>query len=298
VFDVDKIYCLYFQIDFSKWKGVSSLRNGLSIFFHKKVKSLLYKEFQSGKRPLASQKVSDLVISITSHGDRVSNSFLSIYSILRQTKFAAQVILWLDEKTWNYSNIPESLNSLIPLGLEIRFVEDLGPSTKFFYAFSEFSESSILTLDDDVIYPKNLIETFWNMSKMFPKKILCAGAREIQSSENKGGYWSWPMVWSNSDYESENLLPLGVMGIWYPSSFVKKLDLVWIKNLIPLCPTTDDLLIKKLGGYYRTGMVRSGKWSRAFIGTNPSPSANDLMHINLKLGLNDINWKKLDQYFI
>ena len=60
------------------------------------------------------------------------------------------------------------ITQFIKNGLEIRFVKDIGSYTKAIYAFKEFSESIIVTADDDIFYPKDWL-----------KKLYLSGALHV-----------------------------------------------------------------------------------------------------------------------
>ena len=266
----------------------------MSNFFHKKIQKELVKELESKNTLLYRGKVAlNTVVSLTSFDSRVATCGLSIHSILRQRVIAEKTILWLDQTVWNSKNLPQSLNYLSLHGLEIRFVFDLGPYTKFYYAFESFPGFRIITVDDDIIYPVNHVETLLFKASLYPRKIICSSARMIPSRlEGDNGYMNWPLVWGDEDKEDVNLLALGVMGIVYPPEFVETVDLQGTLDAIGSFPTTDDLWLKKLSMEHKTPIIRIANWSRPFISSIIS-SHEGLMYKNLHGGINDRNWKKL-----
>ena len=116
----------------------------LMIFFHPLLST----------RKLKSTRVEkDLVVSFTSYKQRINYCPYVIESILAQKVQPEKIILWLSKKDFkNDSSLPKRLKKQIKKGLDIRFIErDLGPHTKYYYAFKSLKSKNILTIDDDII---------------------------------------------------------------------------------------------------------------------------------------------------
>lgn len=266
----------------------------MSNFFHKEIQRNLCRELRSKNHLFYQGKVAiKTVVSLTSFGSRVSTCALTIHSILRQRVVAEKTILWLDKDTWNSSNLPNCLHYLCLHGLEIRFVLDLGPYTKFYYAFEGYPDHRIITVDDDIVYPVDHLENLLHKASLHPGKIICSSARMIPP-EKAGdyGYINWPLVWGDKDTEDSNLLALGVMGVVYPPEFIESIDLSGTRAAIESFPTTDDLWLKRLSMEHKIPIIRISNWSRPFI-SSIIPSPEGLMYRNLYGGINDENWKEL-----
>ena len=291
---LDRYYSLYFRMRIHRVFNSHWMNKKVSNFFHKRIQKHLRKELDSRNPQLYKGAIAqNTVVSVTSFGSRVITSALSIHSILRQRVVAEKTILWLDQKTWNRKNLPTSLRYLCLHGLEIRFVLDLGPYTKFYYAFESFPGFRVITVDDDIVYPRDHLENLLKKANQFPAKILCSSARMIPSKNTRGySYINWPLVWENRDVEDANLLALGVMGIVYPPEFVETIDLIETLNAIEVYPTTDDLWLKKLSLKHDFPIVKVSNWGRPFVSSIVS-SEEGLMYKNLYGGINDKNWKKL-----
>jgi hypothetical protein len=111
------------------------------------------------------QKLTDndskIIVSLTSIPSRIGLVWCVLESIFRQTILPDKLILYLSLKQFkDPSKIIQDLEKYTNLGLEIVFVEeDLGPHKKYFYAFSSFPNSKIITIDDDLIYHSSFIES-------------------------------------------------------------------------------------------------------------------------------------------
>src|SRR5690606_32307945 len=70
--------------------------------------------------------------------------------------------------------LPKNLVKLQQRGLEIKIVggTDLRSHKKYFYAMQEYKKSIIITVDDDFIYPLNLIEKLYQNHIRYPNNII------------------------------------------------------------------------------------------------------------------------------
>lgn len=279
-------YQIYFQLP-PKYDSNSLTYKALSRIIDK----CLSWEFNLKKNTEKSIKVDRYVISLTSHGTRVPHVYKSIYCILREDTQPEKVILWLNEADYNDSNLPRKLRKLKNWGIEIRFVKDLGPHTKYYYSFKKLQDYRVLTIDDDKLYPPKFFQRFVENHEHYPDSILCAGARLIPENNGKISYWNWELSWFANNLKDANLLPLGVMGVLYPPSFIQRLD----ENLLDLgyreFYSTDDLFLKLLSLSYATPIYLVGSWNRGFLNISESKFHHHLMEINLVN--NDLNWKKV-----
>ncbi|MCQ2744253.1 MAG: glycosyltransferase family 2 protein, partial [bacterium] len=96
-----------------------------------------------------------IIVSLTSYRERFKKLPITIYSLLNQTLKPDKIILWIDNETEDLTTIPYEITRFIKNGLEIRFVKDIKSYTKAIYAFKEYTDSIIVTADDDIYYRKN-----------------------------------------------------------------------------------------------------------------------------------------------
>ena len=85
---------------------------------------------------------------------------LAVESIFSQTLKPNNVVLYLSEKEFSTRPLPLTLMRQQERGLEVRFVDDLGPHTKLIPALKDFPEAIIVTIDDDYMYPFDLLERY------------------------------------------------------------------------------------------------------------------------------------------
>ena len=129
----------------------------------------------------ATKKSESFIVSMTSHAGR----FHSLESFFRnfelQELLPKQTILYLTEQD---STILATLDVYIPKFVTIRLCEDLGPGQKLIPALRDFPKSNIIAVDDDVIYPKDLIKRLVSYSKNFPKNIIAGRAHNVTLDKN------------------------------------------------------------------------------------------------------------------
>lgn len=92
-------------------------------------------------------------------------------SILWQTCPPEKIIVWLSEQEFpgRLNDLPEELKILMAKGIEFRFVsENFRSHKKYHYVFREYPDSKVITVDDDLIYPRNTVERLLSLSYQYP----------------------------------------------------------------------------------------------------------------------------------
>ena len=124
-------------------------------------------------RPYMSAPISNnTYISLTSYGARLNAVHMAIRSLLMQSVRPSKVLLYLDESIQR-DTLSDDLLDLEQYGLEIRMgYEDLGPHKKYLFAFQEFPDSLIITADDDLIYPADMVESLLTAHEAVPYCVV------------------------------------------------------------------------------------------------------------------------------
>lgn len=110
---------------------------------------------------VGNDKEHSIVVSLTSFDHRLGDVYLTIESLFRQWVPPDVIALWLPREQFPSGELPESLVRQQRRGLRVFFVEDVGPYTKYFYAFDRFRDSLIVTVDDDTLYPPDMIDLLY-----------------------------------------------------------------------------------------------------------------------------------------
>lgn len=231
---------------------------------------------------------SDIIVSLTSFPGRISTVWITIQTLLHQSVKPQRIILWLAEDQFpnRKSDLPQSLLRLEEFGLEIRFCDNLYPHKKYYYSMKEYPENRIITVDDDIFYPENLIEELEKLSCEFPGCICCTWAHEITTLEGRvRPYKQWKHCVMNGGNPSLKIIPIGCGGVLYPSHSLAR-DVYNKEDINALCLRTDDLWLKSMAAKAGTKSVRWRKHTPIFF-SNISSQDSGLYHQNLSKNRND-----------
>lgn len=237
-----------------------------------RVQLLLQQSLNSRTPGIGNDKAHNIVVSLTSFGQRIDNVSATIESLFQQWVKADAVVLWLSAEEFAEHTLPESLVCMQQRGLQVRFVEDLGPYTKYFYAFSEFPDSLIITVDDDTLYPADMIDQLYRAYLGNPEYIHCHRAH-LMALDKRGKLlpydnWASDRGWKDaSGTPSPRVFPTGVGGVLYfpgslhPDAFDKE-------KFLELCPRADDVWLKAMSLLQGTPCARLPDvrdWSERFF---------------------------------
>ncbi|WP_406828323.1 hypothetical protein [Microbulbifer sp. ARAS458-1] len=221
---------------------------------------------------VGNDKEHSIVVSLTSFDRRIHNVVYAVESVFQQWLKPDVVVLWLSREQFPEGQLPESLIRQQKRGLQIFYVEDLGPYTKYFYAFEKYPDSLIITVDDDTLYPPDMIDQLYRAWLRNPTWIHCHRAHLMQLDKRgklkpySDWYADWR--WQNCDGESSPLVfPTGVGGVLYfPGSLHD--DAFAKDKFLTLCPGADDVWLKAMSLLQGTPCARlpdTRDWSGRFL---------------------------------
>ena len=212
-----------------------------------------YKLFLNGYYPIylrlsarkTEGKRSDVVVSLTSFPARIGKVHLVIESLLRQTVPPEKIVLYLSRDQFgDLSELPKKLLKLHRKQLlEIRLVDgDLRSHKKYYYAFQEYGEKTIITVDDDMIYPEDLVEVLLAASEN--RFVSCTvGARMLVENDSFAEYSSWERE-TATGVPMYRIMPIGCGGVCYPAGCMRTDLLLDCESFLKKTPTADDVWLK------------------------------------------------------
>ena len=119
-----------------------------------------------------SQITGLIIVSVTSYPARINSLADVLETVFNQTRKADKVILWLAENQFPAKEIPESLDHYVEeQKLSIRWCDDLMSHKKYFYAFREYPNDLVITIDDDLLYSPTLIEKLYQSYLLHPYAV-------------------------------------------------------------------------------------------------------------------------------
>lgn len=218
-----------------QWKLYKYLQNNLEVYYEK-----------INVKPITKQRQKPLVVSLTSFGERIDKVHLAIKSMFNQSCKPDKIILWLgkDEFQNGVDDLPETLSNLLDKGLVIEFCEDIESHTKYYYAFKKHQNDLVVTIDDDLIYPKNMLQILIKYHRKFPNSVIANRVRELKfTNGNINEYRSWKINEYENSSPSMKLLATGVGGVLYQPHYFTN-EVFKIENIKMLSYYADDIWLK------------------------------------------------------
>jgi hypothetical protein len=188
-----------------------------------------------------NNKKEEIVVSLTSFTPRLNKLYIALGSIFNQSLQPDKVVLYLGDDV-DPDQLPQSLLNYCKYGLEIRFVENLRSHKKYFYSLREFPEALVITVDDDLIYHKNMVKKLYSTHLQFPKCICAMRTHEIIYDDNHMPckYSAWLKNSSRYDVPSDDLFFTSGAGTLFPPACFD--DAAYdIEKIKRLCYTADDV---------------------------------------------------------
>ena len=141
-----------------------------------------------------------IIVSLTSYKKRINLVHKTIESLLQQSLLPEKIILWLSNEEFpnKIQNLPDSLKRLICNKFSIQFCKDIHSYKKLIPTLRLYPDSAIVTVDDDVVYGKNLVSSLVESYKKSPHMIHCCRCHllQVDGMGNLLPYKRW--IWSDS----------------------------------------------------------------------------------------------------
>ena len=232
-----------------------------------------------------------ITVSLTTIRERINDIHLTIESLFQQSVKARRIVLWLPSDKFTINDIPAVLKKQEARGLEIAFCkEDIGPYTKFYYCLQKYPDSLIATVDDDLIYPLDLLDQLYRGYCKNPNIIYCHRAHRILLDHKKNilPYKQWD--WSIKDAVPDlRVFPTGVGGVLYfPGCFDD--DILNKDRFLSLSPNQDDVWLKAMSlkkGVLCQHVDDIRNWKSRFIQVSNSQAVKLKRHNKSKKDGND-----------
>ena len=191
----------------------------------------------------SNERVKSLIVSLTSFPERIPTLHHTLKSLLGQSLSPEKIVLWLavDQFPQKLKSLPKQVTDLMPLGVEIKWCEDIKSYKKLVPSLRKYPDKCIVTADDDIIYPRFWLEKLWATHLEFPKCIIAHRARVIKHRMKRlCMYKTWPILVHAMTPEKYFVLPTTGGGVLYPpKSF--NLETLDDKVFMDVAPHADDL---------------------------------------------------------
>lgn len=224
--------------------GIYHINNVLCWYYH-----------NVDKNKIPKPEECDYVVSLTTYPARVDNVWRVIEMAAHQKgiKDKYAICLYLIESEFDGIELPKEIKELQKRGLTIKFNrENLKCHNKYFYAFQDYPEKNVITIDDDLQYNHHSISGLIKKSKEYPKCIIYNRGNQIIKNTP---YNSWPFV-ANETMPSLDVFPTGVGGVLYPPHCCSS----WVTDMTVIrktCLKADDLWLNFNSRLKHTKVVQS-----------------------------------------
>lgn len=129
-----------------------------------------------------------IIVSLTSYPRRIGTVAQTLETIYAQTRKADEIVLWLaqDQFPGREADLPDDLRKLIAENrLTVRWCEDLKGHKKYFYALQEYTEDLVVTIDDDLLYPRDMLAALHKSYLLYPNAVSSMRTHLMLLSEDK-----------------------------------------------------------------------------------------------------------------
>ena len=167
------------------------------------------------KKSISSPEEADYVVSLTTYPARVGNVWRVIEMAANQRgiKEKYAICLYLIKSEFEGIDLPAKIKELQARGLTVKFNEEnLKCHNKYFYAFTDYPDKTIITIDDDLLYNHHTISKLIKFNK---KHSDCIAFNRGNLLIKDNPYKDWPFI-HNMTTPCFNAFPTGVGGVLYP----------------------------------------------------------------------------------
>lgn len=260
-----------------------------------------------GTTPASYVEGSELVVSLTTYGQRIHHVHIAIESLLQQTLPPNRIVLWLDEAEFSDATLPAALQRQKRRGLEVRYCANLRSYKKLIPTLKQYPSAAVITVDDDFIYPCDLVERLLRAHQSDPSCVwfVRGNLMTLDDDGNPQPYERWAKMPDTQPPRmapcaaqlaegSPLAFPTGGAGALYPPGSFHP-DMTDAQLFMQLCPTADDIWFKMmtlLQGTTSRLVVLDEPFATKFLQL-PDWSDTALYRVNLGDGANDRQMKQV-----
>ncbi len=237
----------------------------------------LFMNAQRGERlPDPSETNAPYVVSMAAMPSRLRNVWLTIESLMNLDPKPARILLWLP-LSLKHDALPPELVAQQARGLEIRFVEEIGPYRKWYYTARDIDLNGmdVLLVDDDMVYEQRVLSPCFQAQagemvtscydiSLWGLHIALHGNHE-EAKQVKVGPWddlrtAIDNAWPQRDGRPWGFLeiPTGCAGTRLPAAFLGEKTLTDKDHFARVAPSADDVWL--------WGNIIQTEWTRHIVG--------------------------------
>ena len=179
-----------------------------------------------------------VIVSLTSFPVRLPRLWLVVECLLRQSVKPDRIVLYLTaSQVEDVGKLPKRLLEQRERGLEIVLCPDnIRSHTKYYYAMKDNPNDVIVTVDDDLFYRTDLVESLLKNHYDNPNAIIANWVKRVLPTTDK--YREWPE--ERVPQLGYDFLLFGVTGMLYPPKCMYE-DVFLVELIQNLTLTADDV---------------------------------------------------------
>lgn len=139
-----------------------------------------------------------IICTLTSFPGRIESVQYTIKTLFNQTMKPDRIILWLAAEEFQGVELPDCIKKLQTQGLEVRFCKNMFGHKRYYKLIEEQKDDELIVMfDDDILFPRCLIERLYTVWEKNPNCIVCDRGQLLTFNNGElvnPGYWS-----TNSD---------------------------------------------------------------------------------------------------
>lgn len=215
-----------------------------------------------------------IIVSLTTFPARFNSITLTLKSLLMQTVRPDKIVVWYycDER-----GLTSEMREYEKYGVEYKKAsENIGPHKKYFDSLQIYNEDIVICVDDDLVYPMDMIESLMNAYKVHPQCVCARRVHKIKLKANGeiDDYDKWigecffihkpshllmattgagtlypPNIFNERMFDAEKIREtcLYADDIWMKYlEIISNVKVVWVENDMPLPPTVEGSQIANL----------------------------------------------------
>lgn len=210
--------------------------------YDRKVSELTNYALSSGVSGVSTERHAEeeIIVSLTTHKKRISEVYLAIESIMQGSLKPNRIVLWISNE-YKGKPLPITLQKQMKRGLEVVYCRDIRSYTKLVPALKAYPNASIVTIDDDIIYPYDLLENLVNAHIEEPYAICATWIHDtpMDLGDKYVSLLDWPMLY-DVDKASCRYFFEGFGGVLYPPSCLDK-EVFNEEVFLDICKHADDV---------------------------------------------------------
>lgn len=193
---------------------------------------------------LTDSSIPEVVISFTTYPARIRTVGQTITTLIKQNYPYKFIVLWLADSQFpnKEKDLPEDIIELIKHGsLVVDWYKDIRSYKKLIPSLKKYGNEILVTVDDDLLYPEDMIERLILAYQKSPNYIhtLRAHGIVLDSLFNFRPYNKWINPLNNSSPSFFNFLTGGAGCLYPPNTLSKRV--FDVNKIQKLCPLADDI---------------------------------------------------------